>query len=146
YRIQDSGPGIQKEDIEKIFDEFEQSTHTDSGSNFGNGLGLTIVKTLVEAMNGNIKVKSVQGKGSVFTIDFSLPPSTDVQTNQITDSLLKPISTFRNTVWIIDDDSFILDLCQNILSKYNIDHQSFHSPIDCLNQPFNPELSHILTD
>lgn len=146
YRIQDTGPGIPPEDIDKIFDEFEQSTNSDSGIHFGNGLGLSIVKTLVKAMNGQIDVKSVLDKGSVFTVTFSLPTSSLDEITLPALPALKPASSFKNTVWLIDDDSFILDLCHSILSKYNIDHQCFQSPKDAINHPYDQKLSHIFTD
>jgi signal transduction histidine kinase/CheY-like chemotaxis protein len=146
YRIQDTGSGIQPEDIDKIFDEFEQSTKSDSGTHFGNGLGLSIVKTLVKAMNGQIEVKSVLDKGSVFTVTFSLPTSSVDQITSPTLPALKPASSFKDTVWLIDDDSFILDLCHSILSKYGIDHKCFQSPKEALHYPHNQKLSHIFTD
>lgn len=146
YRIQDTGPGIPPEDIDKIFDEFEQSTNSDSGIHFGNGLGLSIVKTLVRAMNGQIEVKSVLEKGSIFTVTFSLPTSSLDEIAPPTLPTLKPASSFKNMVWLIDDDSFILDLCHSILSKYGIDHQCFLSPKDALNHPSDQKLSHIFTD
>jgi len=146
YRIQDTGPGIPPEDIDKIFDEFEQSTNSDSGIHFGNGLGLSIVKTLVKAMNGQIDVKSILEKGSVFTVTFSLPTSSTDQITSPTLSALKPASSFKNTVWLIDDDNFILDLCHSILSKYGIDHSCFQSPKEALNYPYDQKLSHIFTD
>lgn len=146
YRIQDTGPGIPPEDIDKIFDEFEQSTNSESGIHFGNGLGLSIVKTLIKAMNGQIEVKSVLKKGSVFTVTFSLPTSPLDQIAPPTLPTLKPAPSFKNTVWLIDDDSFILDLCHNILNKYGIVHQCFQSPKDALIHPYDQKLSHIFTD
>src|SRR5690606_33092129 len=59
FRVQDTGPGIPESDVDKIFNEFEQSTNAESGVHFGNGLGLSIVKTLIEGMKGEIKVKSI---------------------------------------------------------------------------------------
>lgn len=146
YRIQDTGPGIPPKDIDKIFDEFEQSTNSDSGIHFGNGLGLSIVKTLVKAMNGQIEVKSILEKGSVFTVTFSLPTASLDQIALPTLPTLKPASSFKNMVWLIDDDSFILDLCHSILSKYGIDHRCFQSPKDALDHPYDQNLSHIFTD
>jgi len=146
YRIQDTGPGIPEKDIEKIFNEFEQSMNANSGIHFGSGLGLSIVKTLVEAMNGEIKIKSIVGKGSTFTVNFNLPTSSNTEIDTHIESVLKPVSSFENTVWLIDDDTFILDLCHNILDKYQIAHKCFQSPKETLDCPFDAKLSHILTD
>ena len=70
--VRDFGIGIQKEDHEKIFSRFyragEELTQTVKGS----GIGLTIVKQLVEAHNGAIDVESEAGKGSTFTVNIPL--------------------------------------------------------------------------
>lgn len=146
YRVRDSGPGIAEEDINKVFHEFEQAGNADSGIHFGNGLGLTIVRNLVEALGGSIHVKSALNKGSVFTVSFSLPTATREASTAARNPLLQPTTDFRSTVWLIDDDRFILDLCHRILSKYGITHVSFDSPEKALAAPFDPTLTHIFTD
>ena len=146
YRVRDSGPGIAEEDIDKVFHEFEQAGNADSGIHFGNGLGLTIVRNLVEALGGSIHVKSALNKGSVFTVSFSLPTATREASTAAPNPLLQPTTDFRSTVWLIDDDRFILDLCHRILSKYGITHVSFDSPEKALAAPFDPTLTHIFTD
>jgi two-component system sensor histidine kinase HydH len=65
--IADTGKGIPPEDIKKIFDPYFTTKNT------GTGLGLAIVHKIIEAHQGNIRVKSTPGKGTVFTI--SLPAS-----------------------------------------------------------------------
>ena len=146
YRVRDSGPGIAEEDIDKVFHEFEQAGNADSGIHFGNGLGLTIVRNLVEALGGSIHVKSALNKGSVFTVSFSLPTVSREASTAARNPLLQPTTDFRSTVWLIDDDRFILDLCHRILSKYGITHVSFDSPEKALAAPFDPTLTHIFTD
>ncbi|MGI6751640.1 MAG: ATP-binding protein [Anaerovoracaceae bacterium] len=66
--VEDSGIGIPEHDIPLIFKEFEQVEHHIIKGHQGSGLGLAIVKRIVEAMGGNIKVKSAVGKGSTFSI------------------------------------------------------------------------------
>jgi two-component system NtrC family sensor kinase len=65
-KVKDSGSGITKEDVSKIFNPF--FTTKDPGE--GSGLGLFIVKQIVERNNGRISVKSVPGEGSEFTVEF----------------------------------------------------------------------------
>lgn len=146
FRIQDTGPGIIKSDIKKIFNEFEQSTNADSGVHFGNGLGLTIVKTLIEAMGGEIKIKSIVGKGSVFTVNYSLPTMKEAIDSEVKKPPLIPASNFSGKVWVIDDDNYILDLCDTILSKHGIHHRIFPSPIDALKVQQDERPDFILTD
>lgn len=73
--IEDTGLGIEKEQLENIFDEFKQVEHYLTKKNQGTGLGLTIVKRLLDFMGGSINVKSNPGKGSKFVINLPLKSS-----------------------------------------------------------------------
>ena len=66
--VKDSGIGIRREDLSRIFENFERGRNT--GGKEGMGLGLAIVKRLVEAMEGTLTVESILGKGSTFTIEI----------------------------------------------------------------------------
>ncbi|MCD6413574.1 MAG: HAMP domain-containing protein [Elusimicrobia bacterium] len=69
-KVEDSGIGIKKEDITKIFETFQQADASITRKFQGTGLGLSISKKLVELMGGWIEVDSVYGKGSVFTVNI----------------------------------------------------------------------------
>ena len=66
--VADSGRGIAKDDLEKLFEKFVRFDTERNRNVEGTGLGLTITKSLVDAMGGEIDVRSVVGEGSVFTI------------------------------------------------------------------------------
>ncbi|MCR4989741.1 MAG: response regulator [Lachnospiraceae bacterium] len=66
--VKDSGLGIKKEDIEKLFDSFTRVDSVKNHKTEGTGLGLTITKQLVELMGGEITVESEYGSGSEFSI------------------------------------------------------------------------------
>lgn len=70
--ISDTGIGIPKEDIPKIFEPFYRVDKHRSRESGGSGLGLALVKKLVEKQNGNIEVVSQINRGSTFFIRFYL--------------------------------------------------------------------------
>lgn len=67
-RVKDTGIGIKKEDIDKIFDRFYRADKSRKREVGGAGLGLSICKWIIESHGGYIKVESEYGKGSVFSI------------------------------------------------------------------------------
>ncbi len=70
--VTDTGVGIPEDRLESIFAGFSQGHHDVSTTYGGSGLGLTICKTLVELMGGEIRVESEVGKGSRFSFELTL--------------------------------------------------------------------------
>ncbi len=68
--MSDTGIGITKEDLNKIFNEFYRSKNAKAAELRGTGLGLSIVKNLIKQYGGNIDVQSEIGKGTTITISF----------------------------------------------------------------------------
>lgn len=70
FSVKDNGIGIPNEDIEKIFEEFYRSKNARDTEQIGTGLGLNLVKEIVQASNGFITVESKLNEGSEFTVYF----------------------------------------------------------------------------
>ncbi len=69
-KIQDEGEGLSTEDQQKLFGKFARLTPQPTAKEHSTGLGLFIVKKLIEAMNGNVWCESELGKGSSFYVEF----------------------------------------------------------------------------
>lgn len=68
--VSDTGVGIHADELENIFVRFYQTDNKCFTNNIGTGIGLAYTKTIVEAHQGSINVKSIKGKGSCFTIQL----------------------------------------------------------------------------
>jgi PAS domain S-box-containing protein len=71
FTVTDTGPGMEKRDLDRIFEEFEQADNTSTREHGGAGLGLAISKRIVTSMGGTIGVESESGVGSKF--HFEIP-------------------------------------------------------------------------
>ena len=69
--VKDTGIGIRQDDITKLFRSFERVNLNETQSIQGAGLGLTLVRYLMELMDGTVKADSVYGKGSTFTVELT---------------------------------------------------------------------------
>ena len=73
--IKDQGPGLSSMDQEKLFGKFTRLTAQPTGGEHSTGLGLFIVKKLVEAMRGEVWCESEIGHGAQFSVSFPLKSS-----------------------------------------------------------------------
>lgn len=144
FKVTDTGVGLTTDDIERIFNEFEQAGNEDKARN-GTGLGLPITKELIERQGGRIDVKSKPGKGSTFSFDlkFEKAEQIEVAAEQLPGSMR---SGSDSKVWIIDDDPFILELCSRIFEQNKIDYQCFTAPHDLLNAAWDNDVKYLLLD
>jgi PAS domain S-box-containing protein len=78
FCIADSGPGLTRAEIGRIFREFEQADSTSTRKHGGAGLGLAISKRIVDAMGGRIIVESEVGRGSEFVFELPLPEPVEI--------------------------------------------------------------------
>ena len=69
-KVRDTGIGIPEEDLNKIFEEFYRGNNAKQMERLGTGLGLSLVKQIIEQFGGKISVESKLGEGSVFTIEM----------------------------------------------------------------------------
>ena len=144
FDVTDTGIGLSAADKERIFNEFEQAGDEKQGR-AGTGLGLPITKELIESQGGSIKVKSKPGKGSSFSFDLRFIKAQQAVGGNLPAEQSQPERS-AGKVWIIDDDTFILELCSRIFDNNNIAYRCFTSPHEILNTPWDEEVKYLLLD
>ncbi|MDO6434421.1 response regulator [Flavitalea sp. BT771] len=113
-RVQDTGIGIRKEKLQKIFESFTQADTSTTRKYGGTGLGLTISRSLSELMGGHLTVESEPAKGSAFTLHLTLEVA-----NQQPEVLL-PKDPLLRRVLIVDDNSSNRELMKENFGYFNI--------------------------
>lgn len=121
--VRDSGIGISKEFLPRLYDAFEQEHDSTLGENMGSGLGLSIVKHLVELMGGEIFVKSEKGRGTEFEVRLTFEAS---RTEGEADSLppknqLQPGSLAGRRVLLCEDHPLNAEIAAKLLENEGVD-------------------------
>ena len=151
--VRDTGRGIKKENIEKLFNKFERLDEDRNTTIEGTGLGLAITKSLVNLMNGTINVQSTFGEGSMFIVnlpqkiskmtDTSLESknynfyqkSTFVENNENVDVLSDDISQENKIkILIVDDNKLNIKVVLKLLTGLPYSIEECYSGLECLNK------------
>ena len=109
--VEDTGTGIREEQKELIFKPFERLGNAATQDGFG--LGLSIVKQLVELMDGSISVESEKDKGSRFAVVLPLPKTEETVTDGENEQVQGIISNY--SVIVIDNDLVTLGMIRDML-------------------------------
>lgn len=146
FEISDTGIGMSPDDLKKVFNQFEQASTSITRQFGGTGLGLTIVKSLVEAQGGELEADSQPGEGSTFTVELVYERITSERTQQLQGHQTVSHEAFTGKVIVVDDDAMILKLCGLILSRHHIDHKLYNEAERLLAEPIDKDVTHILMD
>ena len=122
FIIKDSGIGMDKEYLPKIFEAFSQEDATTTNSYGGSGLGMAITKNIVEMMNGEIGVDSEKGVGTTFTVTVTLSASDRSAHGEQNIELPADLR-----VLIVDDDEVACEHVQLVLNALGLDPAVAHS-------------------
>ena len=140
--VKDTGIGIKKEDIDKLFQKFERVDLQQNSTVEGSGLGLAITKNLLDLMNGSISVESVYGQGSVFT---AVLPQRIVSTEAVGDFKMKFEKSVQEAkvyqesfrapdahILIVDDTRMNLTVAVGLLKKTQIEIDTAASGLEAI--------------
>ena len=124
--VKDSGIGIPSDKLDTIFDPFIQVSNDTERKYGGTGLGLTIIKKIINIMNGEIEVKSIINVGTKFTVNL---PFAKINANSVnSESFINKVKSFapinndkRIKVLLAEDNRINQILVQKVLSKFNFD-------------------------
>lgn len=114
--VKDSGVGIPPEKIDSVFERFNQVQSGVSKKYGGSGLGLNIVKKIIEQMKGGISVESTPGKGSVFTIEIPFKPA-EAGSSEPEDDTVDTGYERQLHILLVDDNSINLKLVSTFLKR-----------------------------
>ena len=147
-RVSDTGRGIKKEDMDKLFEKFERLHVEKSSSVQGTGLGLAITKNLVELMGGKIIVSSVFGKGSTF--DVYIPQKLGNKANIVREALSiedKPVADYTGKkVLVVDDNKLNIKVLRKAIATFNFEIDECYDGLQALDKIANNKYDLILMD
>ena len=134
--VQDTGRGIKREYIDKLFTKFERLDIERNTTTEGTGLGLAITKSLVEMMGGKINVTSSYGKGSLFVVN--LPQTISTEENNTNKTFITDVDNNidygKKKILIVDDNKLNIKVAKKALSSFNFDIDECYDGKECLNK------------
>ncbi len=129
--VKDTGRGISKEQVDKLFTKFQRLDEDKNTTIEGTGLGLAITKQLIEMMNGTISVKSTYGEGSEFIMAIDQKYS-DMKTIEKPKETIQVADLQGKKVLIVDDNIINIKVAKKILSQFNLNIDSCLSGEECI--------------
>ena len=114
-RVSDNGIGISKEYVPYIFDAFTRERSSSESGIIGTGLGLRIVKSFVDLMNGDISVKSEPGKGTCFTVEISCRKIPEEELHHQIEEQPENVSLAGRRLLLAEDNGLNAEIAMTIL-------------------------------
>lgn len=132
--VEDSGIGIKKDKIDKLFTKFERLDEERNITIEGTGLGLAITKKLVELMHGKMVVQSIYGKGSKFTVSLDQKIVATKEKEEIKEKAVVKCNYKGKRVLVVDDNKLNLKVAERLLREYNLFVDEVASGFDAIDR------------
>ena len=120
FKIEDNGYGMSKEFVDIIFQPFSREKNTTVSGIGGTGLGMAIVKNLVELMNGNVYVESEPGKGSTFMVQIPFKPVSETVTPLVMEKGAEDVSLDGLRILVVEDYELNAEILMELLSMEGV--------------------------
>lgn len=134
-KIMDTGIGMSEEFLPSLFELFTRERNTTLSKIPGTGLGMAIVKNLVDLMNGSIEVESELGKGSTFTITIPHKIANKDYTNRNIESSHELDIDFKGKrILLAEDNELNAEITTTILSEMGFEVKAVEDGILCVNE------------
>ena len=121
FRVTDTGIGIDKDKLEKIFESFSQEDESTTRKYGGTGLGLSISTQLVQLYKGQLKVESEKNKGTSFYFEIELPCGRDTDVPEESVGVVYPVNVKGRKVLLVEDHEINQFLATTILNEWKIE-------------------------
>ena len=136
FTCEDTGIGMSEEYLPHIFEEFSREHTTTENKVAGTGLGLPIVKSMIELMGGSIQVESTQGVGTKFTVDisFDMASESDGYRDQISEQpdVLEKLEGKR--ILLAEDNDLNAEIAIELLAEQKIITDRAEDGAECLDK------------
>jgi signal transduction histidine kinase/CheY-like chemotaxis protein/purine-cytosine permease-like protein len=133
FEVEDTGPGIAPDEIERVFEPFARGSASGGSSGGGTGLGLTISKMLTDLMGGEMTVQSRLGQGTVFRIRLFLPEvRAEVAERELPRLARIGYAGVRRSVLVVDNEEVDRDLLVKVLAPLGFEVRCAASGHECL--------------
>ncbi len=147
FDVEDTGIGISKDDLDKIFDEFTQSQLGSEKKRKGAGLGLTIVRKLVDLLNGRLHVESNLGTGSKFTVVIPFEKTESVISVQDEKNYGVDFDLLKGKrILYADDDEHNILLGESILKDWDVSFELAYDGNEALDLMRSEKFDMVLLD
>ena len=132
--VEDTGHGIKKESINRLFSKFDRLDAEKNTTIEGTGLGLAITKNLVEMMGGKINVQSTFGSGSLFMVQ--IPQKISKLNAPVEESLVKKVESVsdygQKRILLVDDNKLNIKVAKKALEPFHFDIVECENGVEAL--------------
>lgn len=144
FEIIDTGIGISEDNFHKIFESFSQANKNTSRLYGGTGLGLPIVKKIIQMMNSDIKLESIENEGSTFYFTLDLTKAKEEEHHDV--KKLEMLPFHGEKILLVEDNEINVMVGKQILSRWNLNIEVAQDGAEAVEKVRNGNYDIVLMD